>query len=69
MALILGSSIVKGSLFQLSDYESAFHPWWDSLQDYIMYTTIIVGNKNPVILETVKMQNWLSCKRKDDSNY
>ena len=43
MALVLGSNLAKGSIFELSDSESAFHPWWDSLQDYVMYTAIIVG--------------------------
>ena len=59
MALILGSSLARGSLFDLSDYESAFHPWWDSLQDYIMYTAIIVG-ETP-FSDAVKMHKRLSC--------
>jgi hypothetical protein len=43
MALILGSSIVRGSLFELPDHEAAFHPWWDAMRDYIVYTAIVVG--------------------------
>lgn len=61
MALILGSNLVKGSLFDLSDYESAFHPWWDSLQDYIMYTAIIVGESS-LFFDAVKMLKRISCK-------
>lgn len=43
MALVVGSSIAKGGIFELAEFEAAFQPWWDSLQDYLMYATIIIG--------------------------
>lgn len=43
MALVLGSTIAKGGIFELPEFEAAFQPWWDSLQDYLMYATIIIG--------------------------
>ena len=54
MALILGSSLAKGSIFELQDYEAAFHPWWDSLQDYVMYSAIIVGELLILLFVIVK---------------
>ena len=33
MALFLGSRMA-GGVFDLSEAEAAFHPWWDTLEDY-----------------------------------
>ena len=43
MALKVGQAIVSGILFNLKDTEEPFHPWWESLQDYICYSTILIG--------------------------
>jgi hypothetical protein len=43
MALWIGSTLAKGGIFDISETEAAFHPWWDQLQDYVTYTNIIIG--------------------------
>ncbi len=43
MALHLGASLVRGGLFTLSDAEAAFHPWWETVQDYAVYAMVLVG--------------------------
>ena len=42
MALKVGHAIANG-IFNLKDTEEPFHPWWESLQDYICYSTILIG--------------------------
>ena len=42
MALWIGSGMAKGA-FQLSEAEAAFHPWWDTLEDYAAYSMILIG--------------------------
>jgi hypothetical protein len=49
MALYLGSSIARG-IFEYSAAEAAFHPWWQSLEDYALYSVVIVGN---IFLSTI----------------
>ena len=43
MALWVGSSMAKGGIFSLSEAEAAFHPWWDTLEDYSQFSIILVG--------------------------
>ncbi len=43
MALFVGSSLAKVGLLIRDDAESAFHPWWLTLQDYSLYSIILVG--------------------------
>jgi hypothetical protein len=44
MALFMGNSLAKGGILDLSEAEAAFYPWWDQLQDYATYTSILIGN-------------------------
>ena len=32
MALFIGNSLARGNILDLSEAESAFHPWWDQVQ-------------------------------------
>ena len=43
MALKVGYAIAKSGIFNLADTEAPFHPWWETLEDYICYTIILVG--------------------------
>ena len=43
MALYLGSSLARSGLFTLSEAEAAFHPWWETVQDYVVYAMVLVG--------------------------
>ena len=43
MALKVGYAIASG-IFNLKDAEEPFHPWWETLQDYICYSVILIGN-------------------------
>ena len=43
MALKIGHAIAKG-IFDRKDTEEPFHPWWEKLQDYICYSTILIGS-------------------------
>ncbi len=45
MALWIGNTLAKGGILDISETESAFRPWWDQLQDYVMYTNILIGTK------------------------
>ena len=44
MALWIGNTLAKGKILDISETESAFRPWWDQLQDYMMYTNILIGD-------------------------
>ena len=44
MALFIGSSMAKG-VFDMSEAEAAFHPWWDAVEDYAAFAMIITGKK------------------------
>ena len=37
------ASIVAKSVFGHSDAENAFRPWWDSVQDHLIYGLITTG--------------------------
>ena len=43
MALFIGNSLAKSSIFNTADAEAAFHPWWKTVQDYVCYSAIIIG--------------------------
>ena len=43
MALKVGHAIASG-IFDLKDTEEPFHPWWETAQDYICYSIILIGN-------------------------
>ena len=42
MALKIGYAIASG-IFNLKDAEEPFHPWWEAVQDYVCYSTILIG--------------------------
>ena len=51
MALKVGYEVIaKSSIFKLADAEAAFHPWWETLQDYISYGIIFVGKPMHILL-------------------
>lgn len=43
MALFIGNALAKSGILQLGEAEAAFHPWWETLQDYTCYTAIIIS--------------------------
>ncbi|TRY63839.1 hypothetical protein TCAL_15258 [Tigriopus californicus] len=43
MSLWVGSAMAKDGIFSKSEAESAFRPWWSTLQDYLVYALILVG--------------------------
>ena len=53
------ASIVAKSVFGHSDAENAFRPWWDTVQDHLIYGLITTGKlcifRNiQLIFDTVK---------------
>ena len=42
MALKVGHAIAS-SIFDLKDTEEPFHPWWETAQDYICYSILLIG--------------------------
>ena len=44
MALFIGNTLARSGIFDLKEAEAAFHPWWETLNDYLCYTTIIIGS-------------------------
>ena len=42
MALKVGHAIASG-IFDLKDTEEPFHPWWETAQDYICYSILLIG--------------------------
>ena len=53
MALKVGHAIASG-IFDLKDTEEPFHPWWETAQDYICYSIILIGILNALQSETLK---------------
>ena len=43
MALKVGHAIASG-IFNLNETEEPFHPWWESVQDYMCYSILLLGN-------------------------
>ena len=43
MALFIGNTLAKNGIFNTADAEAAFHPWWKTVQDYVCYSSIIIG--------------------------
>ena len=41
MASLLGN--IMGNVVTKSAAEKAFHPWWDVLEDYCVYSLVLVG--------------------------
>ena len=41
--LFFGSNLFKSAIFNNGAAEAAFYPWWDTLQDFVIYTKIIIG--------------------------
>ena len=44
MALFIGNTLAKSGIFNTADAEAAFHPWWETVQDYVCYSAILIGN-------------------------
>ena len=42
MATVLGS-LLMGNVLPKSAAEKTFHPWWDVLEDYLVYGLVLVG--------------------------
>ena len=53
MALKVGHAIASG-IFDLKDTEEPFHPWWETAQDYICYSIILIGILNAPPSENIK---------------
>ena len=43
MALKVGYALASG-IFNLKDAEEPFHPWWEAVQDYVCYSTMLIGS-------------------------
>jgi hypothetical protein len=45
MALMFASRLAGGGIFEPSEAEMAFHPWWTAIERYATFSIIIVGKK------------------------
>ncbi len=43
MALMVGARMAGGGIFELSEAEQAFNPWWSALEGYATFSILIVG--------------------------
>lgn len=43
MAHSIGFDVAKEA-FSYSDAQNAFRPWWDRVEDYLVYALILLGN-------------------------
>lgn len=50
--------MAKGGIFSHTEAEAAFHPWWDTLEDYAQFSIILVG-----LFAIPTANNYLECAR------
>lgn len=49
--------IMKGTL-QKSDSQKAFSPWWEALEDKLLYSVMILGETNEILAMKKGSPRW-----------